>query len=197
MEFKLNQARELLSNETSIRKKVENERETLAQKWEMVRELISDNGNNDDTRLKLAKLEASVSTSRRFTNIFSPGGPTGLSPVCEGDSTASILDASDLCTSFENTRDTLGDESRLRSGRNYKRKSSGMGVSQLNKMDRSRRSRSKGGVHARKSLEAMAARKSGAGVIETNNKKRTYEERNIDDYLPSAPAQDDDAVVAW
>ena len=43
----------------------------------------------------------------------------------------------------------------------------------------------------------MAARKSGAGVIETNNKKRSYEERNIDDYLPTAPAQDDDAVVAW
>ena len=164
----------------------------------MVRELISDNGNNDDTRLKLAKLEASI-TMGGNTNIFSPGGPglNGLGPVCEGDSTASILDASDLCTSFENTRDTLGDESRLRSGRNNKRKSSGMGVSQLNKMDRSRRSRSKGGVHARKSLEAMAARKSGAGVIETNNKKRSYEERNIDDYLPTAPAQDDDAVVAW
>ena len=31
---------------------------------------------------------------------FSPGA-TGLSPVCEGNSTASIIDASDQCTSFE------------------------------------------------------------------------------------------------
>ena len=61
---------------------------------------------NDDTRLRLAKLEASV-TSRRGTlggerGAFSPGGPTGLSPVCEIDSTGSILDASDL--SFDNTQ---------------------------------------------------------------------------------------------
>ena len=58
-----------------------------------------------------------------------------------------------------------------------------MGVSQLNKMDRSRIFRSKGGVYARKSLEAMAARKSGAWVIESN-KNISYKERNIDDYLP-------------
>ena len=48
-----------------------------------------------------------------------PGAGVGLSPVSERDSTASILDVSDL--SFDHTRDTLGntlgggaDESRLR-----------------------------------------------------------------------------------
>ena len=85
----------------------------------------------------------------------------------------------------------------FRSGRNYKRKSSG-GVAQV--IRRERRSRSKGGAHARKSLEAVAARKSGvgAGVLEEqNNRKRShYEERNIDDYVPSAPVEED-AAVAW
>ena len=84
-----------------------------------------------------------------------------------------------------------------RSGRNYKRKSSG-GVAQV--IRRERRSRSKGGAHARKSLEAVAARKSGvgAGVLEEqNNRKRShYEERNIDDYVPSAPVEEA-AAVAW
>ena len=46
----------------------------------------------------------------------------------------------------------------------------------------------------------MAARKSGvgAGVLEEqNNRKRShYEERNIDDYVPSAPVEED-AAVAW
>ena len=62
-----------------------------------------------------------------------------------------------------------------------------------------KRSRSRGGIQTRKSLEAMAARKSGAGMLEENkNKKRSlrYDERNIDEFLPSAPAQDD-AVIAW
>ena len=100
------------------------EREALGQKWELVRELITgDKGQAlpDDTRLRLAKLEASVSTSRRG-NMFSPGNGVGLSPVSEGESFASILDASDL--SFEETRDSFsGDESKLGSGKNYKRKS--------------------------------------------------------------------------
>ena len=60
---------------------------------------------NDDTRQRLAKLEASVVTvgRRGMSNIFSPGPPGGLnlSPVNEMDSTASILDASDL--SFDKT----------------------------------------------------------------------------------------------
>lgn len=175
----------------------------MGQKWEMVRELIADGGQtmNDDTRMRLAKLEASVSTSRRWSNaggggnIFSPGAGLGLSPVSERDSMGSILDVSDL--SFDATQDQTrdaADESRLRSGKNYKRKSSG-GVAQLN-----RRSRSKGGAHARKSLEAIAARKSGAGVLEEpnrNKRKSHFEERNIDDYMPSAPVEEDDAIVAW
>ena len=149
----------------------------------------------------MAKLEASVSTSRRYSKaIFSPGGPfsagADLSTVSERDSTASILDASDL--SFDYTKDSMVgvcDESRTRSGRNYKRKSSG-GIAQLNK---NRRSRSKGGVLNRKSLEAMAAARKSGVIEEENNKKRPYyEERNIDDYVPSAPAaSDDDAAVAW
>ena len=196
LEMKLNQARELHSTEEKRRKKAESESSALGKKWELVRDLITgDNGQTltDDTRLRLAKLEASVSTSRRG-NMFSPGAGTGLdlSPVSEGESFASILDASDL--SFEETRDSFGgDESRLRSGKNYKRKSSG-GVAKINK-----RSRSRGGVQTRKSLEAMAARKSGAGLIdEKKAKKRSlkYDERNIDDFVPSAPAQDD-AVMAW
>ena len=89
-------------------------RDLLGQKWELVKELISteQGGNtiNDETRNRLAKLEASVN-SRRGTmggdrGMFSPGGPTGLSPVCEIDSTGSILDASDL--SFDNTQGILG-----------------------------------------------------------------------------------------
>ena len=201
LEMKLNQARELLSVETVQRKKAESERDGLSEKWEQVRELISDQGHsfNDDTRLRLAQLEAT--TSRRHSKaLFSPGAPfsggADLSPVSERDSTASILDASDL--SFDYTRDSLvgvADESRTRSGRNYKRKSSG-GFAQLNK---NRRSRSKGGVLNRKSLEAMAAARK-SGVMEENNTKRPYfEERNIDEYVASAPAaeDDDDAVVAW
>ena len=201
LEMKLNQARDLLASETSLRKKAENDRDAMGQKWEMVRELIADGGQtmNDDTRLRLAKLEASVSTSRRWSNaagnIFSPGAGVGLSPVSERDSMGSILDVSDL--SFDATQDVTrdaADETRLRSGKNYKRKSSG-GVAQLN-----RRSRSKGGAHARKSLEALAARKSGAGILEEQNRnkrKSHFEERNIDDYVPSAPIEEDDAIVAW
>ena len=59
--MKLSQARELLSVETNLRKKAESERDGLGQKWELVRELISEGGGNtmnDDTRLRLAKLEA-------------------------------------------------------------------------------------------------------------------------------------------
>ena len=51
---------------------------------------------------------------------------------------------------------------------------------------------------ARKSLEAMAAARKSS-VTDDNNqrvsKKRSYEERNIDDYVPSAPAVEND--VAW
>ena len=199
--MKLNQARDLLASETSLRKKAESDRDAMGQKWEMVREVIADGGQtmNDDTRLRLAKLEASVSTSRRWSNagggpgnIFSPGAGVGLSPVSERDSMGSILDVSDL--SFDATQDAVADESRLRSGKNYKRKSSG-GVAQLN-----RRSRSKGGAAARKSLEAMAARKSGAGILEEQNRnkrKSHFEERNVDDYIPSAPVEEDDAIIAW
>jgi len=202
LEMKLAQARDLLAAETSLRKKAENERESLGQKWELVRELISTDQQggqtlNDDTRLRLAKLSASV-MSRRETGIFSPGGPTGLSPVCEIDSTGSILDASDL--SFDNTQGTMGaDESRLRSGRMFKRKSSG-GSAQVIRSEK--RSRSSGRQLNRQSLEALAAKRSmggggasGLGDVLRNNR---YQERNIDDYIPSAPSMStEDAVLAW
>ena len=68
--MKLNQARDLLASETSLRKKAESDRDAMGAKWEMVREVIADGGQtmNDDTRLRLAKLEASVSNSRRWSN---------------------------------------------------------------------------------------------------------------------------------
>jgi len=192
LEMKLNQARDLLASETSLRKKAENDRDSLAQKWDLVRELIgTDQGGQtlaDDTRQRLVKLSASV-MSRRETGIFSPGVNTGLSPVCEIDSTGSILDASDL--SFDNTQGTMGgDESRLRSGRVFKRKSSG-GIAQLRKDKRSRG----------RSLEALAAKRSiggggaaGLGEVLRNN----YQERNIDDYIPSAPPMTtEENVLAW
>ena len=192
LEMKLNQARELHATEEKRRKKAESESSALGKKWELVKDLITgDNGQAlpDDTRLRLAKLEASVSNSRRGQNMFSPGAGLDLSPVSEGESFASILDASDL--SFEETRDSFGgDESRLRSGKNYKRKSSG-GLAKMNKWSRSR-----GGVQTRKSLEAMAARKSGAGLIDEKKGRKKFDERNIDEFVPSAPAQDD-AVTAW
>jgi len=209
LEMKLAQARDLLAGETNLRKRAEYDRDLLGQKWELVRELITtEQGGhtmNDETRNRLAKLEASVS-SRRGTmgggerGMFSPGAPTGLSPVCEIDSTGSILDASDL--SFDNTQGTMGaDESRLRSGRMFKRKSSG-GVAQV--IRREKRSRSSGRELNRKSLEALAARRSagtpGGGVANLGNMLRNnmYQERNIDDFIPTAPAiSTEDAVMAW
>ena len=41
LEMKLAQARELLQSESDLKKKAEQEREVLSQKWELVRELIS------------------------------------------------------------------------------------------------------------------------------------------------------------
>merc|ERR1719318_787059 len=206
LEMKLSQARELLAAESNARKKAESDRDSLAQKWEMVRELIgTDLGGQtmmaDETRQRLVKLSASV-MSRRETGVFSPGGaPTGLSPVCEIDSTGSILDASDL--SFDATQGTMGgDESRLRSGRVFKRKSSG-GVAQVIRREKRSRSCGRDLNPNRKSLEALAAKRSvgggaaGLGDVQRNTNNR-YQERNIDDYIPSAPTMStDDAALAW
>ena len=47
----------------------------------------------------------------------------------------------------------------------------------------------------RKSLEVMAARKSIGGDA---LKRTPYEERNIDDYIPSAPPMSsEEAILAW
>ena len=113
LELKLEQARDLLSTETSQRKKVEQERDMMGQKWDMVREFISQSGDtmNDETRTRLQRLEVSFA-SKKGVVIFSPGAGLGLSPVHE-DSTCSILDAFNL--SFDNTQGSIvGDDSRLR-----------------------------------------------------------------------------------
>ena len=58
------------------------------------------------------------------------------------------------------------------------------------------------GHELRKSLEVMAARKSigGGGVAGLGDamKRTPYEERNIDDYIPSAPPMSsEEAILAW
>ena len=59
------------------------------------------------------------------------------------------------------------------------------------------------GQELRKSLEAMAARKSvGGGEVaaglEDALKHTPYEERNVDDYIPSAPPMSsEEAILAW
>jgi len=80
-------------------------------------------------------------------------------------------------------------ESKLRSGKIFKRKSSG-GVAQMVRQEKRRKS---SGQAARgKSLEAMAARKSSdalrvAAYNERNIDEYITQERNVDDYIPSAP----------
>ena len=98
---------------THCKEKHKKQCDMMGQKWDMVREFISQSGDtmNDETRTRLQRLEASFA-SRKGVAIFSPGAGLGLSPVHE-DSTCSILDASDL--SFDNTQGSiLGDDSRLR-----------------------------------------------------------------------------------
>ena len=60
LELKLEQARDLLSTDTSQRKKAEQVRDMMGQKWDMVREFISQSGDtmNDETRTRLQRLEA-------------------------------------------------------------------------------------------------------------------------------------------
>ena len=98
---------------THCKEKHKKQCDMMGQKWDMVREFISQSGDtmNDETRTRLQRLEASFA-SRKGAAIFSPGAGLGLSPVHE-DSTCSILDASNL--SFDNTQGSiLGDDSRLR-----------------------------------------------------------------------------------
>ena len=98
---------------THCKEKHKKQCDMMGQKWDMVREFISQSGDtmNDETRNRLQRLEASFA-SRKGAAIFSPGAGLGLSPVHE-DSTCSILDASNL--SFDNTQGSiLGDDSRLR-----------------------------------------------------------------------------------
>jgi len=200
LELKLGQARELLNVEMSHRKRTEQERDVLASKWSVVRDMIlTDTGaNNDETRQKLKLLEESLPDMRRRTNtnLFSPGRPhMNLSAVNEINSTGSILDASDL--SFDMTCDQTGgaaDESKLRSGRIYKnRKSSGIGAAGRKK-SRSIGNRLSGGERQKeqdsaKPLEGVASKRKSSG--RKSSRKHNYSERNIDDYVPSAPPPED------
>jgi len=180
LEMQLGQARELLSAETTCRRRAETERDQLNEKFSLVFELITSGGGpegqtlNDETKLKLQTLEASL-FSRRGTAVFSPGqGGVVLSPVNEIDGTGSILDVSEL--SFDNTQGSVVglDESKLRNGKQFKRKSSG-GVAQVVRQQKRRKS-------SGQTLEAVAARKSSDAL-----RIAAYNERNIDDCIASAP----------
>jgi len=209
LEQKLNQARNLLSEENLRARKSEQEKEIITKKFDQMRELLlGDHGTtlNNETKQKLQRLEASVTSLRNAQrgsrHILSPalGGGVDLSVVNEIDSTGSILDVSDL--SFDATCDPSManglDESRTRSGRQYKRKSEG------NQKRRSKRSRGSHGLvlenrisvdnqgnvmgeavlATRKSLEKIAARRSMR-----KSQQHHYNERNIDDYLPQQQQQ--------
>ncbi|XP_023339530.1 uncharacterized protein LOC111709844 [Eurytemora carolleeae] len=78
LEKKLNQARNLLAEENARTRRAEQEREAISQKFEMVRELLlTDNGNtlNNETRQKLKRLEASVTSLKQGARlVMSPVG---------------------------------------------------------------------------------------------------------------------------
>ena len=80
LELKLEQARDLLSTETSQRKKAEQERDMMGQKWDMVREFISQSGDtmNDETRTRLQRLEASFASRQRRRHILTRGRTSSL-----------------------------------------------------------------------------------------------------------------------
>ena len=208
LEQRLLQARNLLSEESSRARRAEQERDAIAQKFELVRELLTEeqgNNLNNETRQKLNKLQASVSSLRSGVRIYNSPGGLDLSVVNELESTSgSILDASDL--SFDATCDPTLDESRLRSGRNFKRKSA-----EPTQKRRSKKSRGSHGAHnhsnifdpqdrgitqevvanTRKSLEKVAARRS------LRKSSQRFNERNIDDYVPSAPPVENNASECW
>jgi len=134
LEEKLKQARTLLHETTQKARKAEQEKDIIMNKFDLMREmLVSDHGNtlNNDTRVKLQRIESSLSNLRGAKLAQAAAETPGvhvidadLSIVQEiDDSTGSILDVSDL--SFDATRDPTCDleASRTRSGRQFKRKS--------------------------------------------------------------------------
>ena len=76
---------------THCKEKHKKQCDMMGQKWDMVREFISQSGDtmNDETRTRLQRLEA-FSPVGKGAAIFSPGAGLRLSPVHE-DSTCSIL----------------------------------------------------------------------------------------------------------
>ena len=76
---------------THCKEKHKKQCDMMGQKWDMVREFISQSGDtmNAETRTRFQRLEASFA-SRKGAAIFSPGAGLRLSPVHE-DSTCSIL----------------------------------------------------------------------------------------------------------
>ena len=208
LEQRLQQARNLLSETSSRVRRAEQERDVVAQKFDLMRELlVEEQGNtlNNETRQKLNKLHASVSSLKSGVKVYHSPDANELSVVNELESTSgSILDASDL--SFDATCDPTLDESRTRSGRNFKRKSA-----EPNLKRRSKKSRSSHGgrnqsnildglersitqevvANTRKSLEKIAARRS------MRKSAQKFSERNIDDYVASAPPLEDNASECW
>jgi len=208
LEQKLQLARNLLAEENSRARKAEHEKQVLSDKFDMVRDLLTaEHGQtlNNETRQKLQRLEASVSSLREARNIvMSPGGALELSVVNEVNSTGSILDVSQL--SVDQTCDPTLDESRTRSGRSFKRKSS----DHMSKRRSKKSSRGSAGLiletsainqersamttaaMARRSLEKIAARRS------LRKSQQKYNERNIDEFVPSAPpCEKDNADRCW
>lgn len=122
LEMKLKNARHMLDVEKSRRISAENEKNDLAGQIGLVMDLLG-RGQVNETREKLQQLQHSFTYAggtdqRRSTKDYSPGP---LSTITEDrDSLDTILDVSQMDITEE---DEL-EESSLRSGRNYKRKSS-------------------------------------------------------------------------
>jgi len=218
LEQKLMQARNLLSEETFRAKKAEQEKQIISDKFMMVRELLTaEHGNtlNNETRQKLQRLEASVSSLRGAAAskviTMSPGGALELSVVNEINSTGSILDVSDL--SIDATCDPTLDESRTRSGRSFKRKSSDHGKRRSHKKSRGsaglileQNENTNQGMYVKDretvNTVQLATRKSWDKIQARRSIRKSlqkYQERNIDDYLPtpSAPPLENNAEACW
>jgi len=219
LEEKLKQARNLLHETTHRARKAEQERDIIMNKFDLMREmLVSDHGNtlNNDTRVKLQRIESSLSNLR---NAKQGDGhqhimDADLSIVQEMDvnSTGSILDVSDL--SFDATRDPTMDLeiSKTRSGKVFKRKSEDILKSRRSKKSRessekvlnisSNRYETKENDNpqytARKSLEKIAARRAIRKSMEQQKLSvQPFSERNIDDYIVAPTAPPLEAANCW
>ncbi|CAL4131689.1 unnamed protein product, partial [Meganyctiphanes norvegica] len=127
LDMKLVNARHLLDVERAKKHAVEKEKDDLAQQIVTVMELLG-SGKVNETKERLRELHSLSSGIISSTEIrFSHPGDAGLSTIREGydNSAASILDVSDI----DLTDDALDqDESRLRSGRSFRKRKSEEGI---------------------------------------------------------------------